>query len=399
VFAQQLQEVEWFITLMEGRKINLRERVSAELREPISDGMWAYLEKMSIVGDAETQPRAEQVPYLIDQIKQINYAASPIRGEVRPAGLDRPQGAAASARIDALSAVYAARAEWDTDVQFFRKSELVRRDAEGLRAYLQGRGPYPSYELLKPEDVSAWVKVQHDGISDDADGDGHVRRLVMNRQPSETSRTINLSYMDGRQERRLTVDSRGSLGRLAKVAEKLAGRYRWAPSQATDFVLTGRAPEVFVYTGSAQIRYGVDSSATTRVTMTLDPFLTPEQVAGIYSRLRAKLHEGQPPRSLSVKYYRLAEHIGPHVHFYLQDPKNVRKAGRPRSSGPNGLAQFIDPVPGYSWSTMLRDWNAKYGDSAEDGTAWRYDHLSNFTRDAQVALTRLLTPGWRMWGR
>jgi hypothetical protein len=47
---------------------------------------------------------------------------------------------------------------------------------------------------------------------------------------------------------------------------------------------------------------------------------------------------------------------------------------------------------------MLRDWNAKYGNYGEDEQSWRYGHLSNFTRDAQDALTRLLNPGWRMWG-
>ena len=361
--------------------------------------MWAYLDKMSLVTDAEGKPRSEQVPFLIDHIKEINSAAHSTRADSRPAVPDRPQGAAASARIDALSAIYAAWADGDMDAQSFRKSALVRRDAEQLRAYLLRQGPHPGYQLLQPEQVRAWIKGQHDQIADEGDGDEHVRQLVMNRQPKEASRTINLSYVDGGQERMLTVDARGPLGELAKVAEKLASRYRWAPSQATVFVLTGQMPEVFVYIGSAQIRYGIDSSATTRVTMTLDPFLTPEQVAGIYARLRAKLHDGQPPRSLSVKYYRLAGHVGPHVRFYVQEPKNVRKAGRPRSAGPTGLAQFIDPVPGYSWPTMLGTWNAKYGEHGEDDQSWRYDHLSNFTRDAQRAMTQLLNPGWRMWDR
>jgi hypothetical protein len=361
--------------------------------------MWTFLDDDGFVRDAEGLPRSEQVPYLIDRIKRVTRAGRATSAESRPAVPDRPQGAAASARIDALSAIYAAWADGDNDVQFFRKMELVRHDTKEFLAYLRKQGPYPDYELIRPEQVRAWIKDKHHRIADQGDGDEHVRQLVMNRQPNQASPTVYLSYVDGGREWTLTVDARGPLGKLAKAAEKLVGWYRWAPSEATVFVLTGQVPEVFVYIGSAQIRYGIDSSATTRVTMTLDPFLAPEQVAGIYSRLRAMLHEGQPPRSQSVKYYRLAEHVGPRVRFYVEEPKNVRKAGRPRSAGPTGLAQFIDPVPEYSWPTMLRDWNAKYGDHVEDGRSWRYDHLSNFTRDAQDALTRLLNPGWRMWER
>jgi hypothetical protein len=387
-----------FIRLTEGRLINLRDLVAAKLGQSISDEMWTELDDSGFVEDAEGMLRTKQVPYLVDRIKQLMSAARSMSAETRPAVPDRPQGAAASARIDALSAVYAAWANADTDVRGFREWELVRHD-EAFLAFLQGKGPHPGYELLQPDAVAAWVNNQHDRMASEGSGDEHVRRLVVNRHQGEADLTINLRYIDGRRERIVTVDSRGPLGRLAKLAEKLADRYRWASAGSADFVLTGRAPEVFVYTGSAQIRYGIDSSAATRVTMTLDPFLSPEQVAGIYSRLRGKLHDGQPPRSLSIKYYRLAEHVGPHVQFYVQEPKRVRKAGRPRSPALSGLAQYIDPVPGYSWPTMLHDWNAKYADHVADSRSWRYEHLSNFTRDAQDALIRLLNPRWRMWDR
>jgi hypothetical protein len=158
----------------------------------------------------------------------------------------------------------------------FREWELVRHDGAFL-AYLQQRGPHPGYQLLQPETVAAWVKDRHDRTAREGDGDEHVRRLIVNGQ---ADLTINLRYIDDRQERIVTVDSRGPLGKLAKLAEKLADRYRWTPALGADFVLTGRVPEVFVYTGSAQIRYGIDSSAATRVTMTLDPFLTLSKLRG-----------------------------------------------------------------------------------------------------------------------
>jgi hypothetical protein len=369
--------------------------VSAKLGRPVSDEMWADLVEQGFVDDADGKPPSERSSYLVDRIKQLMAVANSMSAASRSAPSDRPRGTAATARIDALSAVYAAWAAAETDVQQFRKRQLVRRDTAEYLAHVQGRGPHPGYELLAPEQVAAWVTDHYDR----AGGEQHIRKLVMDMEVDGPDPTTDLSYIDGKQERRLTVDAGGPLGRLAKLTEKLADWYRWAPAGATDFVLTGRTPEVFVYVGSAQIRYSIDSSATTRVTMTLDPFLTPEQVAGIYARLRAKLSDNRQIRSQSVKYYRLAEHVGPHVRFYVEEPGKVRRAGRPPTCGPTGLAQFIDPIPGNSWSALCHDWNTKYSDVAEDGRSWRYEHLSNFTRDAQDALRRLLDPGWRMWNR
>jgi len=95
------------------------------------------------------------------------------------------------------------------------------------------------------------------------------------------------------------------------------------------FVLTDSVPEVYVYSGSASVRGGA-TAATTTVTMALDPALTPDQVAGIYSRLKAKVQPSPPPRSLSVKHYRLAQHVGPHVTFLLEEPARItRQAAGP----------------------------------------------------------------------
>ena len=103
------------------------------------------------------------------------------------------------------------------------------------------------------------------------------------------------------------------------------------------FVLTNSVPEVYVYTGSALVRGGA-TAATTTVTMTLDPALTPDQVAGIYSRLKAKVQPSPPPRSLSVKHYRLAQHVGPHVAFLLEGPPSSpgqAGPGQSRRAGPD----------------------------------------------------------------
>ena len=134
--------------------------------------------------------------------------------------------------------------------------------------------------------------------------------------------------------------------------------------------------------------------------MTLDPVLTPDQVAGIYSRLRASMQPAPQPRSLSIKHYRLAQHVGPYVDLYVDDPGRVVRRGRPPRPGPTGLARFIEPVEGHSWASLRQTWNSKYGKGeSTDSRTWRYDRDSNFIRDAKDALTRLLNPGWERPGQ
>ena len=143
------------------------------------------------------------------------------------------------------------------------------------------------------------------------------------------------------------------------------------------FVLTNSVPEVYVYTGSALVRGGA-TAATTTVTMTLDPALTPDQVAGIYSRLKAKVQPSPPPRSLSVKHYRLAQHVGPHVAFLLEEPSLITRAGRARPD-PDGLVRTIAFVGGYTWRSLHHDWNDHHGTpEGADGKTWRYDAGSKF---------------------
>ena len=59
------------------------------------------------------------------------------------------------------------------------------------------------------------------------------------------------------------------VGDLVRLADKLSSQYRWRPSGAVMFVLTGEVPEFFVYTGSASVSGGA-FGATSTVTMTLD---------------------------------------------------------------------------------------------------------------------------------
>lgn len=370
--------------------------------------MWDYLDKQGFIGCALAHATpAEQVDYLVAELRRVAAAGQSMRGSAdshaamvtnpaaasRDAPPDAPRDQAARARIDALSAVYAAWANTDTDVEWFRRTALVDQETAEFRAFIDGHHPYPRYRLLAAAGVQQWVLDQHQRGSGHGDGAAQVRGLLAQPRSGGDEPTVTLAYHADRQhEHLLTVDARGTLGELARLAEQLAERYRCRPSQAATLVLTGAiTPEVFVYAGAAQLRYGATAAAT-RVTLTLDPFLTPDQVAGIYGRLRARM-QPRPTRSLSIKHYRLVEHVGPHVRSYLAHPGAAPRRGRLPRPGPTGLAHFVDPVGGHTWKSLRHDWN-RVVDQAEQDRSWRYDADSNFTRDAQRALRQLLAPGW-----
>jgi len=298
----------------------------------------------------------------------------------------------ALARIRALSAFYAAQASANRDVVRFR--ELALSPPGQVARWVTGgrKGPFPEYHLLDEGQIGQWIQ---DHFAEEMGKDHASPRdyLLSVLQQRGDGSIATLDYIADGRERRQSVARHSTLGELATLAERLAGSYRWRPSEAASFVLTGRTPEVQVYVGSAEIRHHEDS-ALTRVTMTLDPALAPEQVMGIYIRLRNRLRPGGGPRTLSAKTYRLAGHVGPHVRIYVARPADKKGPGRRPAPGPGGYASFIDPLPGHTWQTLRAEWNEKCR-SGECEPGWRYDEAKNFTRDAQSALAGLLFLNWQ----
>jgi hypothetical protein len=85
--------------------------------------LWDYLVEKGHVGEVEED--REPIEYLLDEARQVQAAA---RSATSPAdGNDvvrQAAGVAAAARIDALSAIYAAWARTDLEVQGFRSHPM-----------------------------------------------------------------------------------------------------------------------------------------------------------------------------------------------------------------------------------------------------------------------------------
>jgi hypothetical protein len=140
----------------------------------------------------------------------------------------------------------------------------------------------------------------------------------------------------------------------------LADRYTWSEGQATTFVLTGHPPFVSSVGSVMRLR---DHEALSRITLHVDPALSPQDVAAAYRRVRRTVVPGRH-RELSRKHLFLALLAG-----------HKTKAT--------------------TWAEVMEEWNRNMGRQHPD---WRYDQVTNFARDGALAVRRLMHPNYRLPG-
>lgn len=217
-----------------------------------------------------------------------------------------------SERHQALAILWAKEAESQTDVAAFRKEVL--------------RG-----KLLRWEDVESWI--QRRAKADGPDKSGALERQV-----------LAYAVPSDAWERCIPTTSDGVLEWLRRISERLSGRYRWQEAQSTVFVLTGQTPLV----SPAEAK--IDREA---IVLTVDPSLTPRQVADYYRRFKKGLLGGRRIKALSHKHLQLATFA----------------ADRPDQE---------------TWAKKMEAWNR----SVPKG--WRYENDARFKRDCLQAQRRLL---------
>jgi len=250
-------------------------------------------------------------------------------------------------------------------------SDLTARQAAAEKSVITFRQQHLSEGLLEREEVVEWITTQAsvDGpasrylkapIPDDyapVRCDGRIftePQLTISDTTSATQIEMDLlSYAspDDQWVRRIPVRHGGTLDGLRVVSKSLARRYSWQEAQATNFVLTGISPSLSSSRGG--IRMVLNQPISSRITMEIDPTLTPREVAQRYKNLRAPL-VGARFRSMSEKHLRLAEFYGGHK--------------------PEGT----------TWTTLMTRWN--HG----EGRDWRYTRFETFARDCKQAWERLM---------
>lgn len=266
------------------------------------------------------------------------------------------------------------RSEIDSGLREIRLqilSDLTARQAAAEKSVITFRQQHLSEGLLEREEVVDWITKQAslDGPASRylripiPDGYVPVRcdGRILTEPPLTVSDTTSatqieievLSYAspDDQWVRRIPVRHGGTLDGLRVVSNSLARRYSWQEAQATNFVLTGISPSLSSSRGG--IRMVLNQPISSRITMEIDPTLTPGEVAQRYRNLRAPLI-GSRFRSMSEKHLRLAKFYGGHKE------------------------------EGTTWATLMTRWN--HG----EGRDWRYSRFETFARDCKQAWERLM---------
>ena len=141
----------------------------------------------------------------------------------------------------------------------------------------------------------------------------------------------------------------GTLYQLHRLATSLAHDFHWTEAEAVMFVLTADVPPV--EPAESEIQWSM-TPCLSRITIEIDPALSPRQVYELYKRLRSKVLDGRY-RNLSQKHTILAGFTATFSELKLAD--------------------------------QIREWNRHH-------SRWVYERVTNFGRDAKKACERLLAP-------
>src|SRR5690348_6664762 len=285
------------------------------LGEDACNAAWDYLVGEGHVAAVETGE--QKIGWLVEKaMRFLQFAGKSGLLKERSVSMLDPRKTI-SERLHAASVLWAEQASREDAVAEFR------------RDILKGK-------LLDWDDLEKWLTARTK--SDDAPAGSKTRA-------AKESQTQALCYAipSDRWERVLPITPNGVLDRLRAIVQQLTNHYRWQEAQATVFVLTGRVPSV----PAAQAE--IEREA---VVLTVDPSLTPRQVADYYRRFRREFLGGNRIRALSVKHLQLAA-------FEIKN---------------------------HEWAKAMDAWNRSA--SKDD----RYDNVGRFKRDCLQARKRVLNP-------
>jgi hypothetical protein len=162
-------------------------------------------------------------------------------------------------------------------------------------------------------------------------------------------RFLAYSVPESEEKKEIPTRYEGKLERLRQLSERLAQEYGWTEAQSTVFVLTGAVPEITPVTSSFQSR---QLPALSRIVLTIDPALSPKEVAEQYRMARQEAIAGRH-RELSEKHMQLAIFAAKHS-------------------------------DNETWAEKMAEWNKTHPEE------WRYGEVANFSHDCLQARRRLL---------
>ena len=344
--------------------------VRAELQRVIpdlTDAEWAWAEKKNYVADCIEDLEngvVDAISRLAQEVRMLPSRAGDLPTAPRMVGEALTRGRdkrASGSRMDALSVLLAQRAARETGVEGFRRDVLDSKllepgDVHPWIKELAAKDGAPSKWLSAPPAIPEGTHTKwEEGFVLTFSPPLAIRSLDPRKGENAglSRRTLAFGVPGSQWEQVVLVRNGGILDRLRRLSEDLASRYQWQAAQATLFILTGSAPLLQTIRVDAPYRWPLTSM--TRITLEVDPTVTPQEVADAYRRARKAVIPGKA-RPISDKHARLAL-------FAAKQPD------------------------GASWAQQLATWNAV-------NPNWSYRHLGTFKRDARVAQERLLQPNY-----
>lgn len=351
-------------------ELALRRRAEHDIA--ISDAEWAWARGeeglvQACLGDPGDEDCFE------DLLRSIGRLPGRRPGGRRPVALhdriDEPVNSEPSAREKAVSQLLALEAAGAWAVKSFRRRFLHRRcEPGGVRLLAPenvvfSRGEAGSVQLLAPEEVHPWISVKTAGeptqwaevpLPEKGEREialpwpGNNHRHLIYEAPTATAGLYRSP--GGWQVHGVATIDGGPLEDLRALADSLHGSYGWSEPAAATWVLTGVVPNLSEIMWRRDAR---DPSAASRIVLTVDPTVRPDELAAEYRRVRTRFM------------------LSPH-----RDMGNKHLA----------LAVFVAERPDEPWKESMGRWNEAY-------PGWAYTNYKQFWRDGSGALPRLRDPG------
>lgn len=255
-------------------------------------------------------------------------------------------------------------------------SEILAIEAGRLPAVQKFRDEVLRGKLLQPDEVPGWIEARTaeegpptlfvslrvaapaDTVPTGPDFHSYVefaRRVIADGgkpvQVSTSRETIAFMTPDG-WVKRVFIAYGGTLWRLKDAAQKVTRNVPWSEPRAVHFILTGETPML----PRARITITMPGLQPPRVTLSVDPRVSPQEVANLYRQARREVYGGTD-RAISEKHLQLA--------LFL--------AGKRGES--------------LTWQAMMEDWNQLHPE-------WAYNNYRLFARDAAEAWRRVTDTKW-----
>lgn len=337
----------------------MRKQVERALGRPLAEATWSQLVDLGFKDELEQGAATpEEVAARVRDFGDTWREGPPRVPALGESVAALPGGALLAKRARVISEYAAVAASADGALCHYRRRRL------------------PNGQSIPEDAINGWVVAQYRSrlptgwpvTGNPAVGDGHYKangEVRLDRRFKERHAVLQWAEQSSRGDwtaGRWPVPLNTPLARLVTLIQHLHDRWLWSEPEAFLFVVCGRTPQVPTIKGSATVRNWDLAEAFgrhdifSRVTIEVDPTVTPEQLAAWWRDVRRRILPGRY-RPMTEKHLELARF----------------SVGRDEST---------------SWEEDRRAWNTAFPE-------WSFHDRGNFRQAVIEGRDRLVRVGFR----